>query len=120
MTSFVCYNICIIIDQGLDFYLSSTFLLIFPESAIVSLLAPRSHRRRTTFSLCVSMFSPTQPLPSDHGPLMLYTCSRGLCFTLKQLPSGSSAVVTAATVFPAAAQTHVSLPHLFMGLVLTE
>ncbi len=37
-----------------------------------------------------------------------------------QLPAGPGAVVTGATVLAAAAQIHVSLPHLFNGLVLTE
>lgn len=39
---------------------------------------------------------------------------------LEQLPAGLGSVVTGATVFAAAALIHVSLPHLFNGLVLTE
>lgn len=56
--------------------------------------------------------------------LLVFVCAFVAALPLfsawEQLPAGPCAVVTGATVFPAAVQIHVSLPHLFNGLVLTE
>lgn len=73
------------------------------------------------FFFVLSIF--VQPLLFEHK-LVMFVCAWAaglpLFSALEQLPAGPRAVVTGATVFPAAAQIHVSLPHLFNGLVLTE
>lgn len=55
--------------------------------------------------LCLSVHVPQPCLCFQHG---------------SSCPPAPGAVVTGANVFAAAAQIHVSLPHLFNGLVLTE
>ena len=66
----------------------------------------------------------TTGLLFDRNLVNVCVCSCAAALPLfsavEQLPAGPGAVVTGATVFSAAAQIHVSLPHLFNGLVLTE
>lgn len=70
------------------------------------------------------MSSPSQPLHFDHKLVIMFVCACAAALPLfsapEQLSAGPGAVVTEATVLTAAAHIHVSLPHLFNGLVLTE
>lgn len=54
----------------------------------------------------------------------MFSCACVVALTLfsapEQLSASPNTVVTGATVLTAAAHVHVSLPHLFKGLVLTD
>lgn len=72
---------------------------------------------------CV-MPSAFQPLPLNHKEVIMFSCACALALPLfsapEQLSAGPDTVMTGATVLTAAAHIHVSLPHLFKVLVLTD
>lgn len=78
---------------------------------------------RKKLGTCV-MPSAFQPLPLNRKEVIMFSCACAVALPLfsagEQLSAGLHTVMTGATVLTAAAHIHVSLPHLFKDLVLTD